>query len=506
MANRRIATSLIIVYAAFITALAGFAVLTLLGIAAVQDQIGIAGQSLRQLETARILEAAFNRFLLDLDRGVPEAAGDAGSGSAAGRLRGTLLVHRGIIGEEIAAAPSVAEADAERAEMVRALRLATLFEDIERKVIFARARQAENGRALTAAGVAGLVAVEERAFREILDRIIEDEQQEVAAALAGLEDLRRRYLVLGLALAGGSLSVALALGAAAYGRVLRPINALTRAVEAYPADATGRAPANLPGEFAVLADRFNRMLGRIETEQERLKEDVDARTADLARANAELTGIDAARRAFFANISHELRTPVTVLLGEAQVALRGQGGEREALERIAANGGYLRRRLDDLLSLARSEDGTLALERKPFQLAAAAEQAVGSARSFAAANEARIDFERDGDRALVGDASAMRQAVLALIDNAVKFSPPDGLIRVRVTAGAVSVSDEGPGFGGGDPMAMFDRYAQGGAGRGAGGAGLGLAIVRWIAEHHGAAVVAANRKNGGATVRLSWPT
>ncbi len=496
----RIALSLMIAYGAAVAALAGFAVLTFHGFQAAQVQIEAAGQSMRQLETARILEASFNRYLLDLSRNLPETQGR--DNPAAGNLRGTLLVHRAIIAEEIALAGDEAEHDAERKEMVRALRLTTVFEDIERRAMFARTRQVDPNTAMSPRQVAELIGESEVAFRELLAQIIEDERAEAATALTRLEDLRRSYLVFGGALVGACLLGALLLGAAAYRQLLRPINALTGAVEGYPADHT-RAPERLPGEFALLADRFNSMLGRIETEQDRLRDQVEAATGDLARANQELVRIDQARRAFFANISHELRTPITVLLGEAQVALRS-GGEREALERISANGGFLRRRLDDLLSLARSEDGTLSLERVPVELATEVEAAVAAAQSFATANEVRLVLDIGGDREMEGDASALRQAVLALVDNAIKFSPPDGTITIRVTDDALSVADQGPGFGESDPMELFDRYVQGGTGKLRGGTGLGLAIVRWIAEHHGAVVEAENREEGGAEVRLVW--
>ncbi|MGR3802914.1 sensor histidine kinase [Marinibacterium profundimaris] len=501
LARRRIAVTMGVAYGAALAALAGFAVLTFLGFHAAQVQIERAGQSLRQLETARIIEASFNRYLLDVGRRPLEE--DGRDSPAAGNLRGTLLVHRGIIAEEIGHASGDAEQVQERREMVRALQMLTIFEDIERKMIFARIRQAEAGQPLNPVEVAELIALDEAAFRGILTSIIEDERAESAAALTRLEALRARYLTIGALLVGLCLLAALVIGIFAYRQLLRPIRALTGAVEDYPA-APVRAPDTLPGEFAMLANRFNSMLDRIETEQDRLRTRVEAATADLANANAELTRIDRDRRAFFANISHELRTPVTVLLGEAQVALKAGAGERAALERISANGGFLRRRLDDLLSLARSEDGTLTLGRAPFELSDAVTGAVDQARGFATASEVSLELRIAGERELIGDASALRQAVLALIDNAIKFSGPGDVITVEVTERAVSVRDQGPGFGEGDPMELFDRYVQGGSGRLRGGSGLGLAIVRWIADHHGARVEAANRAGSGAEVRLAW--
>ncbi|MEO0959743.1 MAG: ATP-binding protein, partial [Pseudomonadota bacterium] len=114
----------------------------------------------------------------------------------------------------------------------------------------------------------------------------------------------------------------------------------------------------------------------------------------------------------------------------------------------------------------------------------------------------------EADFALEGDEEALTQAALALIDNAIKFTPPGGRVTVALSAAAdtlsFSVSDTGPGFEG-DPTALFDAYAQEGTGRAAGGSGLGLAIVRWIAEAHGGEVSARAGAEGGAVVALSLP-
>jgi signal transduction histidine kinase len=220
--------------------------------------------------------------------------------------------------------------------------------------------------------------------------------------------------------------------------------------------------------------------------------------------------VDATRRRFFANASHELRTPVTVLLGEAQLALRAPGSEREALERIAASGGYLSRRLDDLMRLARSEDGQIALRMGEADVARAVRAAVATARSFATASEIALDFPEpaSADWRVTGDGEAITQAALALIDNAIKFTPPGGSVIVRCEQGrceaGFSVADTGPGFEG-DAEALFDAYAQESGGRAAGGAGLGLSIVRWIAEAHGGRVEAGRAEEGGALVRVMLP-
>ena len=121
----------------------------------------------------------------------------------------------------------------------------------------------------------------------------------------------------------------------------------------------------------------------------------------------------------------------------------------------------------------------------------------------------RLVAELPGGTVIRADAEALRQAALALIDNAIKFSPPGGTVTVTASqdAGHVRfcVADEGPGFSGEDGTAVLDRYAQESVGRAAGGSGLGLAIARWIAEQHGGMIRAANRESGGAEVVLEIP-
>jgi signal transduction histidine kinase len=254
------------------------------------------------------------------------------------------------------------------------------------------------------------------------------------------------------------------------------------------------------------------MAERIGGERARLEAEVDVRTVELAEANARLRDVDARRRRFLAAVSHELRTPVTVLLAEAQVALRADAEEaaRGALERIAASGGFLRRRIDDLMALARSEDGALTLRPEPCDLGEAVAAAAAAAQGYAAASEVALAYQGPAGAAPArADAGALKQATLALIDNAVKMSPPGGRVSatlaLRGGAWRIAIEDDGPGFPQGGAEDLFAPYAQGESGRRAGGAGLGLAIVRWIAEEHGGAAGAETRSEGGARVWLEIP-
>ncbi|MEM9761364.1 MAG: HAMP domain-containing sensor histidine kinase [Pseudomonadota bacterium] len=499
----------LLVLALLVTALGA---LTVWGVERALEEVDAAEQSLVQIENARAIEAAYNRYLLAETRRRLGGGGGTAEHETAGALRGALLAHRAVIAGEIESARSDAERDAERREMIRANGLFSLFETIETEAMFDRIQ----GRTFAAGHAAqafteGIVAPRDESFRGLVAEVLEDERAEAVAAFQGLDQLRRM-----LAWAWGGIAAALVLGAAAfavifYRGLMHPIASLSGAAEALGTGTEGaRAPEGLPGEFARLAQRFNAMAGRIEEARARLEGEVAARTAALEAANAELRAVDRARRRFFANVSHELRTPVTVLLGEAQLALRSTGEEREALTRIAASGGFLRRRLDDLMRLARSEDGQLSLRMGEADLARALTRAAETAQGYAAASEITLETAPPppADFGLEGDEEALTQAALALIDNAIKFTPPGGCVTVSLAAASDSlsfaVSDTGPGFEG-DPAVLFDAYAQEGTGRAAGGSGLGLAIVRWIAEAHGGPVSARAGDGGGAVVSFALP-
>jgi signal transduction histidine kinase len=462
-------------------------------------------RSLNQLELARAVEAAFNRYLLtEIGRRLTGDVGPEESREAA-LLRGVLLNYRRAIDASLAGADRVS-LEASRQRLLRARTLVSLFDAIETEsMLDRRLRATGEGEQAAVDFLTRIAGERDGAFREILSESLEEERARAEAAYARLDALREGLAVRGAALALVFLAAAAAAGIVFHRSLTRPIGALETMAEAFGGGAReARAPAELPGEFATLASAFNAMADRIAGEQSRLEAEVGARTEALRR-------VDQTRRRFFANVSHELRTPVTVLLGEAQVAMRARddvAALRGALERIAGSGGYLRRRLDDLMALARSEDGALSLAIGRAELNAVAAGAVETAAAYAAAHEIALTLRPETtDVCVAGDAEALRQAALALIDNAVKFSPPGGEVAVIVSqsvdGAALTVTDRGPGFGALDPETLFDRYAQAQDGRRAGGAGLGLAIVKWIADQHGATVRAANRDGGGAEIVLA---
>jgi signal transduction histidine kinase len=164
--------------------------------------------------------------------------------------------------------------------------------------------------------------------------------------------------------------------------------------------------------------------------------------------------------------------------------------------------------VDDLLLLARSDSGAVALERQELDLGDVAFDAAGS---FARAAEARgVQVVVDPEPAMVtGDPERLRQLVMILVDNAVRHSPRGGEVGVRVRADAttasIEVTDEGTGVREEDMPHVFDRFWRA-PGAPSGGTGLGLAIAKWIVDRHGGRIGVANRVPRGAAFRVELPT
>ena len=249
------------------------------------------------------------------------------------------------------------------------------------------------------------------------------------------------------------------------------------------------------------------------TANRRLGALVTVRTAEAEARSARLAEIDRTRRLFFAKLSHELRTPVTVLRGEAEVALRiddDPGALRAALGHVIASAGFLERRLEELLGLAAAEDGRLTLVSTRFDLAALVRQSIVAAGPFARSNEIRLVLTGPDDAVMIdGDARWLMQALLAVLDNAVKFSFDGSEIHTDLRIGdgqaILEIADRGIGIDGIDPACLFEPYHQSDTGRTRGGVGLGLALTAWIVGQHGGQIAARPREGGGCVIRISVP-
>ncbi|WP_246524678.1 sensor histidine kinase [Sphingobium phenoxybenzoativorans] len=344
--------------------------------------------------------------------------------------------------------------------------------------------------------------------RRLSHEIALREKQEAEEATLSIQDVQARIDAMIWSVALFILLLCAMIGFLLWRGIVMPIAALVEgtgkiAIEQRPARVR---PAGL-GELRNLATRFNSMASAVEDQ-------VARRTGALQRANDELKDIDGRRRLFLSKVSHELRTPVTVMRGEAEVALRHPGDRNalhDALTHILDSSLFLQRRLDDLLTLARAEDGALALNSDRFDLGEVVRDAYGMAAPFALASGITLNLDCAPDIVPVaGDQERLCQALVAIIDNGVKFSPPAGSVTLHLQAdkdrARIAISDEGPGVPEIELDRIFDPYVQTAAGRSRGGTGLGLSLARWIADKHGGNIMAANHRNGdGLCVSLSLP-
>jgi signal transduction histidine kinase len=219
------------------------------------------------------------------------------------------------------------------------------------------------------------------------------------------------------------------------------------------------------------------------------------------------------QREFAADASHELRTPLTVIRASVEDLERHRDEPvatvGSALTDIREEVDHLAGMVDDLLLLARSDSGAVALERVNVDVGDVASSGASTLGPVAAAKGVVISVDPEPAE-VIGDPIRLRQLVVILVDNAVRHVPTGGHVTVRVRADAsqatLVVEDDGPGIRPEDLPRVFDRFyrATGAPGE---GTGLGLAIAAWIVERHDGRIEAANRPAGGAafTVRLPRP-
>jgi signal transduction histidine kinase len=264
----------------------------------------------------------------------------------------------------------------------------------------------------------------------------------------------------------------------AAGRVLRPVGQLTETVERIRATGDLSAPIETPGhdEISRLGQAF----------------------AAMTVALDESVG---AQRRLVADASHELRTPLTSLITNLELlAERPDDPSAPTLVAAAlAEAGELRMLINDLVELAR--DGQASSHIEDVRLDLVAERVAARAASRAPG----LRYELDCRPTLVrGDPDALERAIGNLVDNALKWSPPDGRIHISAADGTVEVSDDGPGIPADDLPYIFDRFYRSAKARALPGSGLGLAIVRRIADMHGGTVEAIPMQEG-VKFRISLP-
>lgn len=313
-----------------------------------------------------------------------------------------------------------------------------------------------------------------------------------------LDTVRHTLARLGavLALVGVSgVILAGAAGATVAGAGLRPVQRLTEATERVASTGDLRPiPVTGDDELARLTHSFNTMLGAVAAAQEQ-------------------------QRRLVADAGHELRTPLTSLRTNVELMVASATQDRrdgasslsetdrkEIFDDVRGQIEELSTLVGDLVELARSDAPEAVHEQ--VDMVEVVERALQRVRR----RSGDVTFESRLQACTVsGDATALERAVLNLLDNAAKWSPEAGVVRIGLSAedrgwALLEVLDQGPGIAEHDLPRVFDRFYRATEDRGRPGSGLGLAIVKQVAERHGGSVRAGRGENGGALLAFALPT
>ncbi len=362
-------------------------------------------------------------------------------------------------------------------------------------------------------------------FNELINVVLAEEQQEVLQTdeqAKQLGDFVATILPIAILIAifvGAWMAVVLSRG-------------LTRSVDALRAAAAAYASGNLEHridllseqEFNELGSAFNRMAqelsaGRAAEERAKnsLEAQVSARTRELEASNARLEHLDSSRRRLLSDISHELRTPLTVIQGESEMALRGEEKTaveyREALQQVREQAMHTSRLVDDLLYVARAEQGPARMAREPIPIGGLLESICSEVEGAAERRNVRIAQEYvDEHLVIFGDAERLKQVFAILIDNAVRHSRERSTVRVGLVHSKefakISVNGDGIELTQEQARRAFGRIFRGGSadGHSDGGVGLGLPLVKAIVEtHQGSIHLEGGADDGGLGVVVRLP-
>jgi two-component system OmpR family sensor kinase/two-component system sensor histidine kinase BaeS len=303
-----------------------------------------------------------------------------------------------------------------------------------------------------------------------------------------LDRVNRAVLAAGL-VAG---VVALILGFVVFRGITAPLNRLTCAAHAVAeGDLSQRVNIHTGDEIAELGAAFNSMAVNLERSEQ-------------------------VRRQMTADIAHELRTPLSVIQGNLEAVLDGvYPADAEHIQPALDQAQLLARLVEDLRTLALAEAGQLSLDRQPAEATELVKRVVTSFEPKAA--DKRVTLSIDAPTSLPrvrADGQRIAQVLTNLLSNALRYTPQDGRVDVRLRPEAqsvlISVNDTGPGISAEDLPHIFDRFYRADKSRsrdapGAGGSGLGLAIARSIVEAHGGRIWAESETGKGTTITFTLP-
>jgi signal transduction histidine kinase len=331
---------------------------------------------------------------------------------------------------------------------------------------------------------------------------------EVVTKLKG--DARLTHTPVVAITAEGDRTRALALGFDGF--IMKPIQITTFADEIRAFLGGKRETVDDAERAGHLADHSRRTVDRLE-----------AKVRELTKANERLREVDRLKMEVLRNVSHELSTPLTPLVGYVKMLAGGEigpvtAGQQRVLERMGASLGRLKELIDNLLNVTRFATGSVQLECSVCDVGAVVDGAVAALAERAGRRGIRLEVGRPPQsEPLIGDPARLGDALRQVLDNAVKFSPDGGRVRVDVRTLVegdadrrlveVAVTDEGPGIPPDERDRVIEPFYQidGSVTRAYGGAGLGLAVAERTARLHQGRLVITGAPDGGARVALRIP-
>ncbi len=300
---------------------------------------------------------------------------------------------------------------------------------------------------------------------------------------ARLDRISNQVIVLGL----GFFAAAAILAVLAAQSSIRPLQALAGAVARRGPEDLRPVTAPVPAEMITLVTALNGFIARLR--------------ASLARSED-----------LISEAAHRVRTPLATVRAQAELALHrverpeNRASLKEMIRAIDDSSRAAGQLMDHAMVSFRSDR----LSREPVDLAALLEEVVERFRPVAGMKDIEIRLEAPPGPVIAGDPVLLQNAIVNLLDNAMKYSPRETAIEVRLTAGdgqaEIAISDEGPGLPDPDGTDLTERFARGANAGETVGSGLGLTIAKEVAAAHGGALILANREEApGACVTLSFP-
>jgi two-component system OmpR family sensor kinase len=316
---------------------------------------------------------------------------------------------------------------------------------------------------------------------------------QVGSSLEGVEEALHQLLLILLVAVPAALLLASAGGLFLANKALRPVDEITQIARRIGSgDLSQRIRIKrVNDELGRLAATFNEMIAKLEESFRRIKH-------------------------FTADASHELKTPLTILRGEVEVGLKKKRTLEEYQRILNSNleeTNRMSRIVDDLLTLSRADMGELTMEREEVELSSLAREVWEDLQLLAQERGVLLKFMDDGFTKVEGDPLFLRQLILNITENGLKYTPAGGEVELKVKGDRdqgvvrIFVSDTGVGIAPKDRKRVFDRFyrVDRARSRDTGGTGLGLSICLWIAQAHEGQIAVKSKVGKGSTFTVTLP-